>query len=142
VVVAIDNNATQVAVYQKNAFNVDIYQIDTKDGSFKKSGDLSLRAELETRNVLDSITEDEGQCVSEMRFTQNNRSIKCSLIGKDHSKFIDIDIMTGKTTSTKGENFENKSIYKFGLTYVRHHEGLTQFLHQNKELGNDFAFPE
>ena len=56
--------------------------------------------------------------------------------------FVDIDVDTGKTNSRKADRNEDKSIYKYGLMYVQHHESLNKFVASHLGRGNLVAFPE
>lgn len=38
--------------------------------------------------------------------------------------------------------YEERSIYKYGLSYVRYHESLNRFIKSEQSKGNVLAFPE
>lgn len=48
---------------------------------------------------------------------------------------------TGKCEVRKADIFEDKSIFRLGLTYVQHHETLTEFIKRQQTQGNKICFP-
>jgi hypothetical protein len=42
----------------------------------------------------------------------------------------------------KTEKYEDKSIFRYGLTYVQYHESLNKFINYQLSRGNLLAFPE
>jgi len=47
-----------------------------------------------------------------------------------------------KTEYKKADKYEDRSIFKYGLTYVSHHDSINKFLNQMMQKGNIVAFPE
>jgi len=41
----------------------------------------------------------------------------------------------------EAEKYEDKGVFRYGLTYVQHHEAIYQRLTDESALGNSFAFP-
>ena len=41
----------------------------------------------------------------------------------------------------KAEKFEDKSIFRYGLTYVQQHEQLNQFFQEQQREGSIIGFP-
>ena len=48
---------------------------------------------------------------------------------------------TGKSEVKKAENHEDKSIFRFGLTYVQHHDTFNEFIKTHEQGGNKLCFP-
>jgi len=43
---------------------------------------------------------------------------------------------TGKSTVRKADKYEDKSIFRYGLTYVQHHDTLNEFIQKQESHGN------
>lgn len=56
--------------------------------------------------------------------------------------YIDLDLESGRISKRKGERFDDKSLFKYGLTYVHYHESLQNYINNERKKGNVLAFPE
>jgi hypothetical protein len=48
---------------------------------------------------------------------------------------------TGKASVRKAEKYEDKSIFRYGLTYVQHHDTINEFIKKQESHKNIICFP-
>jgi len=80
--------------------------------------------------------------IPEVKFINENKFVRVLLLKKKQPFQIDIDLYDASCTMKKVERFEDKSVFKFGLTYVHCHESLNKFIQFQQSKGNLLAFPE
>jgi hypothetical protein len=85
--------------------------------------------------------------IIEVRMLKDDRTLRVVQKRGAHSFYhIDINVVKGTQAGVRRLDlphpFEDKSIFKYGLTYVQHHEELTRFILDNQARGNLVIFPE
>ena len=102
---------------------------------------IDLIKEIKNSGFNDVVLE-EFDVVSEIRFLQDNRYIRICWLRKKVPYFVDINIMSMTFDLKRAERFEDKTIFKYGLTYHEHQDALNKFLGQQLSKGSILAFPE
>lgn len=87
----------------------------------------------------------EEDIITDMRFLSDDKTIRIDQTRGNAFYQIDFNIVLQGNPETKRmehHRYEDRSIFKYGLTYVQHHEALSKFILQQEELGNMVIFPE
>lgn len=58
--------------------------------------------------------------------------------------FVDLNVLDGSTDVKRqeGHKYDDRSIFKYGLTYVQHHDSLNKYIFESSAKGNLLSFPE
>jgi hypothetical protein len=71
---------------------------------------------------------DEFDIISDLRVINNGEAIRITQMRKKQPYFIDIELFDNSITVRKADKYEDKGIFKYGLSYVKHHESLNKFI--------------
>lgn len=82
---------------------------------------------MEKSNIK-NFKPDESDRISEIKFMQNNTLLHIVWIVKNVPHYIDMNLANHRIEMKKGEIFEDKSIFKYGLSYVQYHDSLNKFI--------------
>ena len=81
--------------------------------------------------------------ISEMKLVNEGRTLKLLQMRKKVPYLIEVNLFDATPEMKKLDNkFEDKSIFKYGLTYVQHHDSLNGFINYQLAKGNQVVFPE
>lgn len=117
------------------------FTINVDEKTYQEREDMQFPREF-NREVLDSLAADDTPYLSEMYFINEGRTLRCVQYEKDAARFADFDMETGKCSARKAEKYEDKGVFKYGLTYVQHHDTLNEFIKKQELHGNKIKFPE
>ena len=71
---------------------------------------------------------DEFDIISEIKFINEGKSIRATQLRKKQPFYIEVDLFDCICQMRKAEKFEDKSVFRFGLTYAQYHESLNKFI--------------
>lgn len=78
-----------------------------------------------------------------MKLVNEGRTLKLLQMRKKVPYLIEVNLFDATPEMKKLDNkFEDKSIFKYGLTYVQHHDSLNGFINYQLAKGNQVVFPE
>ena len=113
--------------------------------------EIDLPEEL-AKHGIDDNRFDQFDFISEISFFFGEKStalnaaaaplkIKINIEKKKKPHIIEIEPIAGKITMKKVDKYEDKSVFKYGLTYVAQHEPLLKFIQEESQKGNLITFP-
>jgi hypothetical protein len=117
------------------------FSLNLDEGSFQEKESLDVPKEL-NREVLDSLAAEDNPYINEMYFINEGKILRCVQYEKNSVRFADFDMETGKCSTRKGDKYEDKSVFRYGLTYVEHHDTLNEFIKKQESHGNKICFPD
>ena len=94
------------------------------------------------RGTLESLADDDSPYISEMYFINEGKLLRSVQYERERIRYADYDIDQGKFTVLTGDRYEDRGIFKYGLTYVQHHDTLSEFIKRQEQNHNVVAFPE
>jgi len=136
-----DPKASILYCYRKNDNKIMRFSIDVEESTSIPKEPLICPKEF-NREVLDSLSSEDSPYISEMYFINEGKILRWVQYEKGTVRFADFDMETGKWSTRTAEKYEDKSIYKYGLTYVQHHDTLNEFLKRQEMHKNVIVFPE
>ena len=123
----IDPKGSMLFVNKKYDNKLLIFNINADDESYQAKDDLVFPKDF-LKEVLDSLISGDTPYIHEMYFINEGRILRWAQYDKDNAKFADLDMESGKWTTRKAEKHEDKGVFKYGLTYVQHHDTLNEFM--------------
>lgn len=141
VISSVDPKGGMLFSYKRMDNKIMYFGLDLEEGSYQQKEDLQFPKEF-SRELLDSLAADDTPYISEMYFINEGKFLRCVQYENKNVRFADFDMETGKCTVRKGEKYEDRSVFKYNLTYVQHHESLHQFINKQESHGNKVVFPE
>ena len=123
----IDPKGTMLFVNRKYDNKLLVFSINADDESYQAKDDMVLPKDF-LKEVLDSLITGDTPFIHEMYFINEGRLLRWAQYDKDNAKFADLDMESGKWTTRKAEKHEDKGVFKYGLTYVQHHDTLNEFM--------------
>lgn len=95
------------------------------------------------REVIDSLAAEDSPYISEIYFVNEGKGMRWVQYERDGVRTGDFDIDLGKFDGVrKAERYEDRGIYKYGLTYVQHHDTLAEFVRRQEDDGGIIGWPE
>jgi len=87
---------------------------------------------------------DEFDLIVDMRLANEGKLLKLIQLRKKVPYAIDWNLLNLNPDVKKMDNhrFDDRSIYKYGLTYVQNHDSLNRFINSQLSKGNLISFPE
>lgn len=103
------------------------YTLDQQSNSYNLKDTIDLVKELTRANLLEQKLDD-FDVISEIKLINDGKILRMTLLKKKQPYLIDINLFDCTPEMKKIDRFEDKSIFKYGLTYVNYHESLNKFL--------------
>jgi hypothetical protein len=143
----VDGNADLVMIYKGKGFIFHLYTIqdDVASGrTYKLKETLDLQKELNRMREGEGSKMDEFDLFVDMRIMSDNRTLRLTQMRKKVPFQIDWNLQNYQPEARKldSHRFEDRSLFRYGLTYVSHHDSLNRFISDNLLNGNLIAFPE
>jgi hypothetical protein len=86
---------------------------------------------------------EEFDVISEIRFaTDDPKYIKIYWQRKKVPHIVELNLTTVSPNIREIQKYEDKSIFRFGLNYVKHHASLNRFIAVQQSKGSLIGFPE
>lgn len=137
----IDPKGSLLFVNKKYDNKLAVYSINADEESYQTKDDIVFPKDFQ-KELLDSLIKDDSPFIHEMYFINEGKILRWAQYDRDKAKFADIDMETGKCTTRKAEKHEDKGVFKYGLTYVQHHDTLNEFIKRQETHKNKIKFPE
>ena len=137
----IDPKGGTLFVYRRYDNKIMQFEIDQEENTYTPKEPLVLPKEF-NREILESLADDDSPYISEMYLINEGKLLRCVQNEKERVRFADYDIDQEKFTVLTGDKYEDRGIFKYGLTYVQHHDTLNEFIKRQEQNHNVVAFPE
>ena len=137
----IDPKGNLLFVNKKYDNKLSVYSINSDDESYQPKDDIILPKDFQ-KELLDSLVKDDSPFIHEIYFINEGKILRWAQYDRDNAKFADIDMETGKCTTRKAEKHEDKGVFRYGLTYVQHHDTLNEFIKRQETHKNKIKFPD
>lgn len=141
---AIDAGGNTCVVHVTGGFTFSVYSVQPDFGSYNLKIKLDLSEELSRAKPLEQRL-GEDDIISAIRFLTDDKTLRITQSRGGSLYQIDYNIVTRASPEIKKLDhhaYEDRSLFKYGLTYVDHHEALTKFIQGQTARGNLLAFPE
>ena len=112
-----------IAIYKGTYFRVKLYEIYLDSKSYKRIDTIDLKVEAE-KFTGDMASFDDFDVISDIRFIEGCTKLRITQLRKKVPFIFDYILIDCKISIRKGEKYEDKSIFKQGLTYISYHESL------------------
>ncbi len=124
---AVDSDAQKCVVYKGQGFLFQLYQLDHTNSSLKDT--LDLNKEI-LRIGANAQKMDDFDLIVEMRILEDNKTLRIIQLRKKVPFQIDWNLqnLQPEVKRLDAHRYEDRSIYKYGLTYVQHHDQLNRFV--------------
>jgi hypothetical protein len=147
VMACVDGNADLMMIYKGKGFTFSLYTLldDMSTGrTYKLKDTLDLQKELNRVREGEGSKMDEFDLIVDMRILSDNRTLRLTQMRKKVPYQIDWNIMNYQPEVRKldAHRFEDRSLFRYGLTYVANHESLNRFIAKQLSSGNMISFPE
>ena len=123
-------------------FKIKVYSIDIQNKFFEVKEIIDLQKELQRADLLDTKL-DEFDVISEMKYDNDGKNLKILQLRKKTPYLIEVNMLDYSLDMRKLEcKYDDKSIFKYGLTYVQHHDSLNNFINYQVTKSNPVVFPD
>ena len=135
---AVDGDGRYCLVHNSDGYMFRLYTVQVEFGAYNLKAVLNLTEELSRTSKLEQLVDDRSLS---FRFLSDNKTVRFTRAGFQ----VDYNVTTQAVVEVRRlekHSFEDRSIFKYGLTYVDHHEQLQKFISEQTAKGNLLAFPD
>lgn len=104
-------------ILEGSNFTFQTYALDAQKQTFNLKDTIDLVKELQRANLLESKF-DEFDVISEIKLINDGKTLRVIQLRKKQPYLIDINLFDCTPEMKKMDKYEDKSIFKYGLTYV------------------------